>query len=176
MGVPSRVDLLWLDTSSMDAPGRGAYPLNSREGVDFRLATTDSTLGHRRRFPSGHRRIHSHGQGYLGRVDDLDATYAAARLIINPTVVGTGLKIKTVEALCYLRTIVLWPSGVDGLARELRELCEIASDWFDFARRVIKLASTDDGTRALHDRRSELARHFAPDSVYAPLQGALVFA
>src|SRR5260370_16322419 len=43
MGFSSRVDLLWLDTSSMDPPGWGAYSVTSREGVDFRLATKHST-------------------------------------------------------------------------------------------------------------------------------------
>jgi hypothetical protein len=116
----------------------------------------------------------SPGVHKLGRVDDLDAAYAEARVIINPTIAGTGLKIKTVEALCHLRPIVLWPSGVDGLTPELREMCHVATDWFDFARRVIELACSRDGAQALIDRRSELAAHFAPDSVYAPLEAALV--
>jgi hypothetical protein len=52
-------------------------------------------------------------------------------------------------------------------------MCQVASDWFDFARRVIDLVKTDDGTLALIARRSELAQQFAPDTVYAPLEAAL---
>ena len=84
-----------------------------------------------------------------------------------------GLKIKTVEALCHLRPVVVWPSGVDGLTPELRAMCQVASDWFDFACRVIELVRTHDGAQALVDRRCELAVRFAPDSVYAPLEAAL---
>ena len=46
MVVPPRIDLLWLDTASMDAPGQGRLALRSCGGVDFGLATTDSTTGH----------------------------------------------------------------------------------------------------------------------------------
>jgi 2-polyprenyl-3-methyl-5-hydroxy-6-metoxy-1,4-benzoquinol methylase len=116
---------------------------------------------------------HLPGVRVLGRVDDLDAEYAAARVVINPTIAGTGLKIKTVEALCHLRPIVLWPSGVDGLAPELRQVCEVASDWYDFAQRVIRLVSNSDAADALIERRSELAKYFAPEQVYASLRTTL---
>ena len=113
------------------------------------------------------------GVRVLGRVENLRAEYAEARVVINPTIAGTGLKIKTVEALCHLRPIVVWPSGVDGLEPQLRELCRVATDWFDFARHVIELASVVDGAQALVDRRLELATRFAPDTVYEPLGAAL---
>jgi hypothetical protein len=113
------------------------------------------------------------GVKILGQVEDLTTAYADARVIINPAVAGTGLKIKTIEAICHLRPIVLWPSGVDGLDAELRELCHIATDWFDFARHVIRLAGEEDGAQALIDQRAKLARYFTPETVYAPLDRVL---
>jgi hypothetical protein len=113
------------------------------------------------------------GVKILGQVEDLGPVYADARVIINPAVAGTGLKIKTIEAICHLRPIVLWPSGVDGIDPQVRQLCHIATDWFDFARHVIRLAGEEDGAQALNDRRAELAQYFAPDAVYAPLNGVL---
>ncbi|WP_183187701.1 glycosyltransferase [Ancylobacter tetraedralis] len=56
----------------------------------------------------------------LGFIDDLTPVYAGARLVINPAVAGTGIKIKTLEAMAHLRPLVTWPSGVDGVAPELR--------------------------------------------------------
>ncbi|MDQ6675556.1 MAG: methyltransferase domain-containing protein [Chloroflexota bacterium] len=109
----------------------------------------------------------------LGKVQDLAAAYADARVVINPAIAGTGLKIKTVEALCHLRPLVLWPAGVDGLAPELRALCRIATNWYDFARHVVDLASRPDAAQSVIDRRPELARQFAPQTVYAPLGAAL---
>jgi Glycosyl transferases group 1 len=108
-----------------------------------------------------------------GRVEDLSSAYAEARVIINPAIAGTGLKIKTVEALCHLRPIVLWPAGADGLEPELRELCQVATDWFDFARKVIQLTGTLEGAQILIDRRPELTKQFASDSVYALLGATL---
>ena len=109
----------------------------------------------------------------LGRIDDVSAAYAQARVVINPAVAGTGLKIKTVEALCHLRPIVVWPSGVEGIAPEVRAMCHVAKDWFDFAQRVIRLALSEDDGRDLEQRRQDIVRHYAPDCVYAPLAEAL---
>jgi hypothetical protein len=119
-----------------------------------------------------HAEISSPGISILGRIDDIDTAYAQARVVINPAVAGTGLKVKTVEALCHLRPIVLWPSGVEGIAPQARGLCHVANDWFDFAQRVIGLALSLDGPGDSLQRQ-ELIRHFAPDCVYAPLAEAL---
>jgi glycosyltransferase involved in cell wall biosynthesis len=113
------------------------------------------------------------GVRILGRVDDLDSAYADARVVINPALAGTGLKIKTVEALCHLRPVVLWPAGVAGLAPDIQALFHVASNWFDFGCRVIELLRTPDSAGVLIERRSELARRFAPETVYAPLSEML---
>jgi hypothetical protein len=108
-----------------------------------------------------------------GEIENLDGVYAGARVVINPAVAGTGLKIKTLEALGHLRPIVLWPSGVDGLGPDLCALCRVATDWFDFTRHVIDLVGSDDGADMLMSHRPELARQLAPNTVYAPLTTAL---
>ena len=104
---------------------------------------------------------------WLGHVDDLDAAYAEACLVINPAVAGTGLKIKTLEALSQLRPIVLWPSGVDGVSPELRTYCLCVTDWFQFARSVIlTLADPVAGNRLL-DARDTIAKLLSQEYVYA---------
>jgi hypothetical protein len=113
------------------------------------------------------------GVQILGCVEDLNAAYAEARVIINPAVAGNGLDIRTVEALRHLRPIVVWPSGIDGLGPEMSALCHVASNWFDFARHAIRLAGEEDGARVLIDRCATLAQQFAPDIVYAPLGAVL---
>ena len=72
----------------------------------------------------------------LGAVEDLSELYRQAKVVINPAIAGTGLKIKTLEALSYQRPIVTWPTGADGLHPDLRKLCLLACDWFDFAGKV----------------------------------------
>ena len=112
------------------------------------------------------------GVELLGRVDRLDDAYARARVVINPALAGTGLKIKTLEALSHLRPIVVWPSGVDGLGPEARRLCHVSRDWFDFGRQVVRLLSTA-ASEEVEQHRDELARMLSADSVYGALRAAL---
>ncbi|HYD39853.1 MAG TPA: methyltransferase domain-containing protein [Anaeromyxobacter sp.] len=112
------------------------------------------------------------GVELLGRVERLEPLYARARVVVNPAAAGTGLKIKTVEALSNLRPVVAWPSGVDGLGDELAALCAVATDWSAFARKVLE--RLDAGAAGeLVARREHLARRFSPEHVYAALRAAL---
>jgi 2-polyprenyl-3-methyl-5-hydroxy-6-metoxy-1,4-benzoquinol methylase len=112
------------------------------------------------------------GVELLGRVDRLDDVYARAKVVVNLAVAGTGLKIKTLEALSHLRPIVVWPSGVDGLSKEAQRFCDVAQDWYDFARRVVRQL-TGDGARDIAAHRDEIRREFSPEVVYGPLRSAI---
>ena len=109
----------------------------------------------------------------MGLVDDLTAAYAEARVVINPAIAGTGLKIKTIEALCHLRPLVTWPSGVDGVEADVRALCYIATDWYGFARHVIDLCKSEDASQVLISKRNEILQRFSPDTIYGALEAAL---
>ncbi len=109
----------------------------------------------------------------LGRVDDLAGAYRAARLAVNPAVAGTGLKIKTLEALAHLRPIVLWPTGVEGMAPELRGLCDRVTDWFAFAEAVVRLLTDDAAAGRVAAARERIAALLSPETVYASLEQAL---
>jgi Glycosyl transferases group 1 len=106
----------------------------------------------------------------LGRVDDLASHYEGARLVINPAVAGTGLKIKTLEALAHLRPIVLWPSGVDGVSPNLRSLCECVTDWFEFTRSVIRHLDNDEAGNRIRTARDRIRDLLSPKTVYAELE------
>jgi glycosyltransferase involved in cell wall biosynthesis len=105
----------------------------------------------------------------LGRIDDLKSAYRAARLVINPAVAGTGLKIKTLEALAHLRPVVVWPSGVDGVPTDLRDLCECVTDWFEFTRSVVRLLDSNEAVNKIMAARHRIAELLDPDAVYAEL-------
>lgn len=104
---------------------------------------------------------------WLGHVDNLDDAYGQARLAVNPAVAGTGLKIKTLEALAKLRPIVVWPSGIDGLPPELRAYCQCVGDWFEFARCVIRDLTEPDAQSRLVEARDRIAELLSQDRVYA---------
>lgn len=113
------------------------------------------------------------GVSLLGRVPDLAPHYAAARLVINPAPAGTGLKIKTVEALSHLRPVVAWPAGVDGLDPEARDYCAVVNSWAAFAVETIAFLEDDLRAGRLHANRAAVTRLFQPDTVYAALKEAL---
>ncbi|RYF36473.1 MAG: glycosyltransferase [Comamonadaceae bacterium] len=113
------------------------------------------------------------GVRILGRVENLDQAYADASVVINPTVAGTGLKIKTVEALCHLRPIVTFPAGIDGVGDAASAFCSVATDWFSFAQHVSRLLAERPDPAVLTERGKSLAAHFSPAIVYAPLTKVL---
>jgi glycosyltransferase involved in cell wall biosynthesis len=110
----------------------------------------------------------------VGHVDDLTRLYRAAKVVINPTIAGTGLKIKTIEALCHCCPVVVWPSGVDGLPSEAKGLCDIVENWYLFARATIAhLNFCESPPQVSQARASVLTCLFSADHVYADLAATL---
>ena len=109
---------------------------------------------------------------FAGVVDDLAPCYAAARVVVNPAVAGTGLKVKTVESIAYLRPIVTFPSGAEGIAEPLRGMCHVASDWYEFARNVIGLLDTARDA-LIPNGRQIIENLLEPNTVYKELDGWL---
>ena len=108
----------------------------------------------------------------LGPIENLAAAYAEARVVINPAIAGSGLKIKTVEALWHLRPVVVWPCGVEGVEAELQKLCFVATDWYSFARHVINLCKTEAAAYELLNKRDQIRQAFSADRVYRELAEA----
>jgi len=169
-GQPQGTVLLVASGNPMNVKGLAdflsfCWPLVRRDLPDAELLVVGAVGDSVQHAPDGVR--------VLGRVEDLGPLYAAARVVINPAVAGTGLKIKTVEALCQLRAVVCWPSGADGLTEEARAFCHIATDWFSFAVHIKRLLSVDDEAFAVEHARDRLQHAFSPAMVYAPLAEAL---
>jgi hypothetical protein len=62
-----------------------------------------------------------------------------AALVINPVRAGTGLKIKTIEALAFGRALVTTPCGADGLEAWEGNAFLVARDDSQFASTVVEL-------------------------------------
>jgi glycosyltransferase involved in cell wall biosynthesis len=95
-------------------------------------------------------------------------------VVINPTVAGTGLKIKSVQALAHGKPLVAWPNGVEGLNYDGEAPFRECRSWQEFAGAVVSLLKSDDDRRALAGRALAYAtREFSADKVYANLRACL---
>jgi glycosyltransferase involved in cell wall biosynthesis len=106
----------------------------------------------------------------LGWISDLASFYRDLRLIVNPVVRGTGLKIKSVEAMAHARPLVAYPVGLEGMAWSSGLPWIEVPDPQAMASACIELLM--DPCRC--DVMGESARHYAVDRlgdehVYAPL-------
>ncbi|MET3914351.1 glycosyltransferase involved in cell wall biosynthesis/ribosomal protein L29 [Variovorax sp. OAS795] len=169
-GSAAPVVLLVASNNPMNAKGardflRFSWPLIRKERPDAELHVVGDVGLSIALVPEGVK--------VLGRLEDLNAAYAGAAVVINPTVAGTGLKIKTVEAICQLRPVVTFPAGVDGVGAAAKPLLHVASDWFDFACHVVRVLSDRPDLAELTGLRTALAREFSPEVVYAELASAL---
>jgi glycosyltransferase involved in cell wall biosynthesis len=107
---------------------------------------------------------------FLGHVADVEAQYAEAELVVNPLWIGTGLKIKTVEAIAAGKPLVTTPTGIEGMPEETAAACVVASAEKDFSAAVLRLladaALRRDTARAA---AAFAATHLTPQNTYREL-------
>lgn len=78
----------------------------------------------------------------LGFVKDIDEVYNNSRLVINPVLAGTGLNIKTIEALYYSKPLVTTYEGARGL-KNPKNICLVSNSSDEFANNVINVLRDD---------------------------------
>lgn len=104
-----------------------------------------------------------------GVVPDLAPYYARAALVINPVPYGTGLKIKTVEALAHGKALAVTPAGITGLPDGPDAPYRVAP-LETMSAPVIELLADPDARDALAREAAAFARdRFRPERVYGPL-------
>jgi glycosyltransferase involved in cell wall biosynthesis len=109
-----------------------------------------------------------------GVVDDLDAAYDAADLALNPVAHGSGLKIKTVEALAHGLALVATPHAVRGLEAGAGSAFALAEDPLEMAAAIEVLAEDPAQRRRLAEGGLRLAaERFSVEACYGPLLAAL---
>lgn len=97
------------------------------------------------------------GVRLLGQVEDLAPLYRAAAVVINPILFGTGLKIKTVEALGFGRPLVTTPAGAEGLEGMAGKAFMMADTESAFSGAVVTLLSDPQARQALAVNARECA-------------------
>jgi polysaccharide biosynthesis protein PslH len=80
----------------------------------------------------------------LGIVDDIVEAYDLGDVVVNPVLYGTGLNIKSIEALGYGMPLVCSRAGSRGLEAAAGDAYLLAEDDTQFAERVVSLLTDMD--------------------------------
>jgi polysaccharide biosynthesis protein PslH len=91
-----------------------------------------------------------HNIEILGVLPQVADGYRRAHIVINPSLAGTGLPIKTIEALAYGKPMVLTPAGARGLGGGDGKGFRVAESPISFADTLIELLRE-------HSKRREMA-------------------
>ncbi len=114
-------------------------------------------------------RLRGLGAEVLGLVPALQDEYARAAICVVPLLVGTGIKIKLVEALGFGKAVVSTSIGVQGLEGWAAEAIEVADDAGAFAHAIVRLLKDE---KLRHSRESAALRladeHFGHQRALAP--------
>jgi glycosyltransferase involved in cell wall biosynthesis len=105
----------------------------------------------------------THGQEieFVGTVDDPAEAFDRADVFINPMIFGTGLKIKSIEALAHGVPMVSRPAGVEGLDIDaLRGSCIICESPEDFAEATAELVSNKESNLRMRKKALEFHRSY----------------
>jgi polysaccharide biosynthesis protein PslH len=96
----------------------------------------------------------------FGFVDALDDLYRRAAVVINPQQFGTGLSIKSVDALLHGRPLVTTPSGARGLEEGANVAFRQAGSAGEFGDLLVQLLRDPEQRAALAGRAMEFARAY----------------
>jgi glycosyltransferase involved in cell wall biosynthesis len=170
------VDAVPTCESSQDLLFVGANNVENEQGLQKFVEEALPII--RSRFPNMRLRIcgrvgkHLAGEDNVytsGNVEDLTPYYQKALLTINASPIGTGLKIKTVEALCHGRCLVSTPAGVQGIERH-SDIFVLAETMQAFASRVTEILENPVRASAVGMRaRQFAAEYFSPERVLGAL-------
>jgi glycosyltransferase involved in cell wall biosynthesis len=107
-----------------------------------------------------------------GVVDDLRSAYQGASLALVPLQVGSGLKVKLIEALAYGLPVVTTSVGAQGLLDFQPRPFIIADSPADFVEQTLRLLGSPELRRELTAKARKCAELFTPDAAFAQFQDA----
>jgi GT2 family glycosyltransferase/glycosyltransferase involved in cell wall biosynthesis len=136
------------------------WPELRRDMPDLALLVAGSVCAKFPRVPDGVR--------LLGFVPDLAPLYADAGVVISPLTLGSGLKIKLIEAMGHGKAIVATGVTVEGVEAAVQSAVQVANDPAEFREAIARLL-VDPGFRREQGRKALEAanRHFSSEACYA---------
>lgn len=110
------------------------------------------------------------GVSALGVVDDLGPVYAQAGVVISPLRLGSGLKIKLVEAAGHGKAVVATTVSLQGVEEEMGGTIRVADEPEALAAEVASLLNDAKARHALGEQALAAARaHFCAPQVHREL-------
>ncbi len=105
---------------------------------------------------------------FLGQVPDARAAMAAADVLVVPLRVGSGTRVKVVEALGTGLPVVATPKAVEGLPVQAGVHAAVATEPRDLAREVVALLDSVERRRAMSAAARELVERTASWEAVTP--------
>ena len=93
----------------------------------------------------------------LGIVDTPEEAYSSAAMVINPVLFGTGLKIKTIEALAHSKPLVTTTAGAIGLEPGIGNAFLVKDSPTEFADAIVQILADP----VLYDKLAHSGYQFA---------------
>jgi hypothetical protein len=109
---------------------------------------------------------------FHGVLDDLEPFYRRTALAIVPLRIGSGLKVKLVEALAHGTPVVTTPVGAQGLAAIEPPPFAVATTAAEFAARTVELLGSAGRRSELSHAALRCASLFAPEAAFAEFVAA----
>jgi glycosyltransferase involved in cell wall biosynthesis len=112
---------------------------------------------------------------YLGVVSDLGALYRRAGVVISPLRVGSGLKVKLVEAMGWGKAVVATGVTAQGIQSLVKDAMLIADTAEEFAEATLSLMNDENRRKRYAKSALQVARaHFGEESCYRELLSFIV--
>lgn len=110
----------------------------------------------------------------LGFVASLDDFYKEVDLIINPLILGTGLKIKTIEALSYGKAVISTDIGFEGIASDaplhhVKDLASMLQELLTLSENTQELQKLEAQSRKIYTRLIA-KEHENIQNIFTPLK------
>lgn len=93
----------------------------------------------------------------IGYVPDLSTIYKNVRAVVNPVQGGTGLNIKSIEALGFAKPLITTKVGAKGLPKEV---LSIADNVEEFQKKVVQIINDDEIVSQMSLSAYEFATHY----------------
>ena len=93
---------------------------------------------------------------------DVSVFYSRARVVINPLRQGSGVNIKTIEALASGRPVVTTPAAIRGLPEQVRSHFSVCSTPEAFASAAVDILTAEDGPVDQAERAAFVEQSFGP--------------